>query len=77
MKLTFASGELAGAVSVENNARCHCACHGNRAPLLTDHVESAFGCDGCRYRHYEAEAIERIGEPATAPSIGRGWRAGR
>jgi hypothetical protein len=71
--LTFPS-----AVTVENAARCHCPCHGNRAPLLTDHVESAFGCDGCRYRHYEAESLEIIGEPATQSiRLGRGWRSGR
>lgn len=49
----------AGAVDVLDGSRCHCPCHGRKAPLLTDHTEGGMCCDQCVYLHYEAAALER------------------
>lgn len=50
------------AVDVQDGSRCHCPCHGRRAPRLVDHVEAALCCDSCQFLHYEAAALERCGK---------------
>lgn len=77
------AAERQSAVDVTPRSRCFCPCHHGRNPLLTDRVETAFGCDGCRPIHHEAEArvsTEDFGLPAPAAESRRfrdAWRCGR
>lgn len=75
-------GSWQSAVDVTPGSRCFCPCHRGRNPLLTDRTETAFGCDGCRPRHHEAEARmvnEDFGVPAPKESrrFRDAWRSGR